>query len=177
MTPSSDNTLYVSHSGETLLEKTVSSRRDTWWGRVPASVNRDLRLKDADIRVLVEVSLYARHKRSGEPLPVSIGIRYIAESIGKSPAAVARSLERLIDAGHLIRQDGVKGKRAQYMFTSPVFLKRDYREEGVVVQRGYSGVPKYVGKVVPEARRAVRAPKVEKVEAEGMVRRKKREVA
>ena len=164
MTTVSDNALYVSHPDETLSEKTVSPRRDTWWGRVPASVNRDLRLKDADIRVLVEVSLHARHKRGGEPRPVQIGIRYIAESIGKSPAAVARSLDRLIGAGHLIREAASKGKRSQYLFTSPAFLKRDNRGDGVVVQTGYSGVPKHVGKV-PEVERPVSLPKRLKREA------------
>jgi hypothetical protein len=52
-----------------------------------------------------------------------------------------------------------KGKRPGYEFASDAFALFSKGEDGRVMMTGYSGVPKYVGTVVPEVEQPVRMAK------------------
>ena len=125
---------------------------------MPVSVFADRRLEHFDVLVYGLISLGHQRKRGQHPRPVSIGMRKIAKTLDVSQPTVSRSIQRLIQFGHVVRQAAKRGSRSLYEFTSSAFLMVDRRGDGIVIATGYSGVPAHVG-VVPEPVSQPRLPK------------------
>lgn len=100
-----------------LWEKSGTSRRSTWWGKMPAWVLIDPALEDADIRVFGMLALKAKRAC---PI-VSLGTRWIAGELGWSHTKVVRSIDRLIKAGHVAKLEQKRGRRGTYELTSWVY--------------------------------------------------------
>lgn len=102
------------------------------FGRVPPSVGSDDRLSGMDVRVYWAMSMGARWAGT-----VTIGQRRMAELARTSRSQVQRSLDVLIECGHVKVWDEKKGKRQKYLLTSPIFSRRQGKED--IVVEGPSG--------------------------------------
>lgn len=86
------------------------------FARVPVGILLDRQLSDRAVRVYGTI---ARTAFSGPR--VEVGIRGIGLSLGIGKTSIARAIQQLVAAGHLRRVETVKGRRAVYELTSPIF--------------------------------------------------------
>lgn len=110
--PPADTEAYPSR--DTRIEK---------YTRIPSSVLFDTSLSSFDVRVYGTLAIAAWQGST-----CSVGMRYIASSLGSTPRLVNKSIRKLLEAKHVIRPDGARnGSRAIYILTSPVFGQKQGR--------------------------------------------------
>lgn len=102
------------------------------WGRMPLNVITDKSL--SPLAKLVYAYISARTFQA--KTVGSMGSRLIAADLGVSQTAVQKCVGKLVEAGHL-KKETERGRRAIYLFTSPVFGQRQGKEK--IVVRGKSG--------------------------------------
>ena len=105
-------------------------------------VSRDGRLNATDLRVYCEMAHASRGAAT------SIGVRRIARLLGLGKSAVAESIRRLCEFGHLRPGLSGAGKRMVYAMVSAVFGDVGYIQG--------SGVP-YIAKMEGSVKSAPRA--------------------
>lgn len=106
----------VSPKRNTLGEECFSNMKH--FGRVPIAVYRDPRLNYRDHTAYGLIASTLRVKTGNV---TGIGMRLLGELMRASAATAYRSVKKLVEAGHLVREGEGKGHRAKYRLTSPVF--------------------------------------------------------
>lgn len=97
------------------------------FGRVPDSVGSDGRLTHADVRIYWGLARCAI--TSGAV--VKVGKRQIARTSCASLSQVQKSIDILVELGHLKEIKGSNGKRSEYILTSSVFRPSRPSEETI----------------------------------------------
>ena len=117
-----------------LRGRSSSELRDSSvWGKIPASVARDLKLSPYARLVFVELCLWAARGNAR----VSRGQRAIAAATGFHQSTVRKGLLELAERGHLIISQRGRG-RARYLLTSPVYRAKEVIGESAGEKVGYS---------------------------------------
>lgn len=111
--------------------RVVSGKEEKHFGRVPLSVGSDERLSAVDVRVYWALSTATRWAGT-----VTMGQRRIASLACTSLTGVQRSISRLVECEHLTIWEAEGKKRQKYLLTSPVFSRRQGKENIVVVDKG-----------------------------------------
>lgn len=87
-----------------------------WHGRTPANILLDTEMSDFGSRIFGILSL-----KTFQGNIATLGVRKLADLTKRSKSAVHRAIQELIKSGHVAQASKVRGQRAQYMLTSPVF--------------------------------------------------------
>ncbi len=119
------------------------------FARVPKSVFSDPELGAADVRVYCAMASKAFYSGA-----LTSGLRALAKAACTSLSQAKRSVDRLMEAGHVKRWDERKGFRNKYMLTSPVFSGRQGLEDTVVYDP-VSGVPRLATIMSAPRRKAI----------------------
>ena len=115
-TPSID--LYVARPSRATFEEsgTLScATSEKRWGKIPWSVGTDPALTAVDVRVYFALAVCRRNAA------VSVGTRWIGETVHLGRNIVARSLRRLVELKYVDIEGGKRGGRPTYHLTSHVF--------------------------------------------------------
>jgi hypothetical protein len=131
-TPAPLYIVYV-RSPEVALVRSPSVAPSPWkYGRVPATVFGDLRLKHSDIRVYAAMAA-----PTGQGSTSSVGSRMIAKATGVGVARVRQGIKRLVECGHIKLAERKRGERPIYIFLSTVFAQKQGKvDESIVLPDG-----------------------------------------
>lgn len=114
--------VHIRNKPKTRTEQSLRDRPDlkSRFSALPWTVLTDRNLKPMDWGVYCCLSARAFKGDS-----VSIGLRWIADSLGIGRMTAKRSLDRLLRAGHVeVRAEGSGSRASVYRLTSAVFAKR-----------------------------------------------------
>jgi DNA-binding Lrp family transcriptional regulator len=125
----------------------------------------DERLSRGELVMYGILATQAPRLKGRPPKRFWLGSRRLADLAGVSQSTAARRTKKLEEYGHIRMFKDKRGLRTGYEFVSSAWWSAEKRDDGSVVVTGYSGVPRYAGKIVPEVERPVKMPKRLKQEA------------